>query len=88
MNSKVITYNNEEFKVSTYLGITVIIDSDGYYQASNICKDNNKCLFLINEYEIKDDIEFNQLNRKYTKYVMDNYEMCDSLLAYDVYCNK
>ena len=42
MQSRVIKCNNEEFIETTYNEISVIIDSNGYYQASKICKDNNK----------------------------------------------
>ena len=39
---KIIKFNGEEFTETTYMGITVIIDSNGYYQANKICKDNKK----------------------------------------------
>ena len=37
-----IKFNDEIFVETTFMGISVITDSDGYYQASKICKDNNK----------------------------------------------
>ena len=42
MQSRVIKCNNEEFIETTYNEISVIVDSNGYYQASKICKDNKK----------------------------------------------
>ena len=42
MKKNIIEYNNEIFIETTFMGISVITDSNGYYQASKICKDNNK----------------------------------------------
>ena len=42
MQKRVIEYANETFTETTYMEISVIVDSNGYYQASKICKDNNK----------------------------------------------
>ena len=42
MQEEVIECNGEKFYKTTYNGISVIRDSNGYYQASKICKDNNK----------------------------------------------
>ena len=39
-NENVVEYKNEKFTRSSYNGISVIIDGDGYYNASKICKDN------------------------------------------------
>ena len=41
MNSSVIEYRGEVFTKTTYNDISVIIDSDGYYNASKICSDND-----------------------------------------------
>ena len=41
MNSSVIEYRGEVFTKTTYNDISVIIDSDGYYNASRICSDND-----------------------------------------------
>ena len=40
MNSQEIISNGETFKLTTYNGISVMIDSNGFYNASKICKDN------------------------------------------------
>ena len=40
MNSNVITYNGEVFTRTDYNGISVLVDQDGYYNGSKICKDN------------------------------------------------
>ena len=40
MNSQEIISNGETFKFTTYNGISVMIDSSGFYNASKICKDN------------------------------------------------
>ena len=42
MNSNEIISNGEKFIRTDYNGISVIIDSKGYYNASKICKDNKK----------------------------------------------
>ena len=42
MNSNHIEYRGEIFTVTDYNGISVIMDEDGYYNASKICKDNDK----------------------------------------------
>ena len=41
MNSSIIEYRGEVFTKTTYNDISVIIDSDGYYNASRICSDND-----------------------------------------------
>ena len=41
MNSSVIEYRGEVFTKTTYNDISVIVDSDGYYNASKICTDND-----------------------------------------------
>ena len=47
MNSNEIISNGEKFIRTNYNGISVIIDSNGYYNASKICKDNkNKYSFI------------------------------------------
>lgn len=47
MNSNEIVSNGEKFIRTDYNGISVIIDSNGYYNASKICKDNkNKYSFI------------------------------------------
>ena len=40
MNSNVITYNGEVFTRTDYNGISVLVDQDGYYNASKICRAN------------------------------------------------
>ena len=40
MNSNIITYNGEVFTRTDYNGISVLVDQDGYYNGSKICKDN------------------------------------------------
>ena len=40
MNSNVITYNGEVFTRTDYNDISVLVDQDGYYNGSKICKDN------------------------------------------------
>ena len=40
MNSQEIISNGETFKLTTYNGISVMIDLNGFYNASKICKDN------------------------------------------------
>ena len=45
MNSNEIISNGEKFIRTDYNGISVIIDSKGYYNASKICSDN-KTRFL------------------------------------------
>ena len=42
MQEDVIEYKGEKFFKTTYNGISVIRDSNGYYQASKICRDNDK----------------------------------------------
>ena len=42
MDSNEIISNGEKFIRTDYNGISVIIDSNGYYNASKICKDNKK----------------------------------------------
>ena len=42
MKKNIIEYNNEIFIETTYMNVSVIVDSNGYYQASKICKDNKK----------------------------------------------
>ena len=42
MKSNQIVSNGETFTKTDYNGISVIIDSNGYYNASKICKDNKK----------------------------------------------
>lgn len=42
MNSNEIISNGEKFIRTDYNGISVIIDSNGYYNASKICSDNKK----------------------------------------------
>ena len=41
MNSSVIEYNGEVFTRTDYNGISVLVDSEGYYNASKICSDND-----------------------------------------------
>ena len=41
MNSNHIEYRGEIFTVTDYNGISVIMDEDGYYNASKICSDND-----------------------------------------------
>lgn len=45
MNETIIEYKGEKFTRTGYNGISVLIDSNGYYNASKICKDN-KTKFL------------------------------------------
>ena len=42
MENKVIEKCGEQFTLTTYLGITIVIDSDEYIQAAKICKDTGK----------------------------------------------
>ena len=42
ISSNVIDYNEETFTRTDYNGISVLVDSNGYYSASKICKDNKK----------------------------------------------
>ena len=42
IQKKEIIYCDEKFIETTYMGISIIKDSNGYYQASKICKDNKK----------------------------------------------
>lgn len=42
MTSIIINSNGETFTKTDYNGISVIVDSNGYYNASKICKDNKK----------------------------------------------
>ena len=42
MNSQEIISNGETFKLTTYNGISVMIDLNGFYNASKICSDNQK----------------------------------------------
>ena len=50
MNSNEIVSNGEKFIRTDYNGISVIIDSNGYYNASKICKDNKKRFNDISSY--------------------------------------
>ena len=50
MNSNEIISNGEKFIRTDYNGISVIIDSNGYYNASKICKDNKKRFNDISSY--------------------------------------
>ena len=45
ISSNMIDYNEETFTRTDYNGISVLVDSNGYYSASKICKDNKKRLF-------------------------------------------
>ena len=38
--TSIVDYKGEKFTRTSYNGISVITDSDGYYNASKICKDN------------------------------------------------
>ena len=51
MNSSIIEYRGEVFTKTTYNDISVIIDSDGYYNASKICDDNDKRFNDITRYQ-------------------------------------
>ena len=42
MNSNHIEYRGEIFTVTEYNGVSVIMDEEGYYNASKICADNDK----------------------------------------------
>ena len=42
ISSNMIDYNEETFTRTDYNGISVLVDSNGYYSASKICKDNKK----------------------------------------------
>lgn len=42
MTSIIINSNGEKFTKTDYNGISVIVDSNGYYNATKICKDNKK----------------------------------------------
>ena len=42
ISSDIINYNEETFTRTDYNGISVLVDSNGYYSASKICKDNKK----------------------------------------------
>ena len=42
MNSNHIEYNGEIFTVTEYNGVSVLMDEEGYYNASKICRDNDK----------------------------------------------
>ena len=45
ISSNMIDYNEETFTRTDYNGISVLVDSNGYYSASKICKDNKKRLY-------------------------------------------
>lgn len=51
MNSQEIISNGETFKLTTYNGISVMIDSNGFYNASKICKDNGVRFHDISRYK-------------------------------------
>ena len=42
MENKIVEKCGEQFTLTTYYGITVIIDSDEFFQATKICKDNGQ----------------------------------------------
>lgn len=42
MNKSIFIANGEQFTRTTYNGISVIIDANGYYNASKICRENDK----------------------------------------------
>ena len=47
-SSNAVVSNGITFTKTTYNGITVIVDDDGYYNASKICKDNGTKYSYIN----------------------------------------
>ena len=51
MSSQDILSNGEIFKLTTYNGISVLIDSNGYFNASKICKDSGTKFKDISKYK-------------------------------------
>ena len=67
MENKIIKYGDEEFIETIYNEISVIVDSNGYYQGSKICKDNEKDF-----YGWMRSKKTQELIEKYEKYLNKN----------------
>lgn len=65
INEDVVEYKGEQFTRTSYNGISVLVDGDGYYNASKICKDN--------------DTHFRQVSRYdyWTSYLEDLSHVCE-----------
>lgn len=50
----------------------------------NICN-NQKCLFIVDELSFSS--KYSQFNDAIYNFIIDNYDMCDSLYNYKIYCN-
>lgn len=72
ISSNMIDYNEETFTRTDYNGISVLVDSNGYYSASKICKDNKKRFT-------------NWLRNERTRALLDTYSrnLCISISASD-----
>ena len=65
MNSSVISSNGMTFTRTDYNGISVLVDSEGYYNGSKICKDNGTKLTFITR------------NQYWTDYIEELSSGCD-----------
>lgn len=65
INEDVVEYKGEQFTRTSYNDISVLVDGDGYYNASKICKDN--------------DTHFRQVSRYgyWTSYLEDLSHVCE-----------
>ena len=100
LHEETFVSNGEEFKRTTYNGISVVVDSNGYYRASKICEDNGKrfgdwfknkdTAILLNEYSRNLGIPIKSGSGEFTQ--TQNYGNSDTLpLMYKrsaIYNNK
>ena len=88
MNSNEIISNGEKFIRTNYNGISVIIDSNGFYNASKICKDNKKRFKDIsrNNYWIEylDEISGGG-DFSHTQFVVEKLEFSNDVKGYYIH---
>lgn len=88
MNSNEIISNGEKFIRTNYNGISVIIDSNGYYNASKICSDNKKRFGNITQNDYWKDY-LNDLSRlleiQHTQLVVKKSDFSNDVKGYYIH---
>lgn len=88
MKSNQIVSNGETFTKTDYNGISVIIDSNGYYNASKICKDNKTKFLNISRNKYWSDyldVLSGGLKNETTQLVIEKFEFSNDVKGYYIH---
>ena len=88
MKSNQIVSNGETFTKTDYNGISVLIDSNGYYNASKICSDNKTRFLNIsrnNYWSDYLDVLSGSLKNETTQLVIEKFEFSNDVKGYYIH---